>query len=71
MLGQPIGYAMKDFNERYAALSTSMSSLLEEISFGAQIPDYDLASAWIGRNDAEGYIIIGDPAVRMRVSELS
>jgi Peptidase family C25 len=70
LVGQPVAYAMKDFNERYAALSTSLSSMLEELSFGAQISNFELASAWIERNDAEGYIVMGDPAVRLRVSEL-
>jgi hypothetical protein len=71
LLGQPIGFAMKDFNERYAALATSLSSMLEEISFGTQVSNFELASAWIERNDAEGYIVVGDPAVKLRVSKLS
>jgi hypothetical protein len=71
LLGQPVGYAMKDFNERFAALSTSLSGLLEEIDFGAQVSDQELATNWIERNDAEGYAIIGDPAARLRVNELT
>jgi hypothetical protein len=71
LLGQPVGYAMKDFNERYAALSTSLIGLLEDISFGAQISDQELATNWIERNDAEGYVIIGDPAVKLRVKDLT
>jgi hypothetical protein len=58
---------MKDFYERYASLSVSLSDMLEQLSFGASVPDADLASAWIARNDAEGYLILGDPAVRLRV----
>ncbi|HKP10480.1 MAG TPA: hypothetical protein VJZ91_00165 [Blastocatellia bacterium] len=66
--GQPVGHAMRDFNERYAALSTSLASMLEELSFGSTaVSNFDLTSAWIGRNDAEGYLILGDPAVRLRV----
>ena len=65
--GEPVGLAMKDFYERYASLSVSLSSMLEELSFGASIPNDDLASAWVARNDAEGYLILGDPAVRLRV----
>jgi hypothetical protein len=70
LLGEPIGHAMKDFNERYASLSTTLSSKLEEIGFGEEISDEDLAADWIERNDAEGYIIIGDPAVRLRINSL-
>lgn len=68
--GQPVGHAMKDFNERYAALATSLSSLLEEASFGATVSDFELVSSWAERNDAEGYVVLGDPAVQMRVDDL-
>ncbi len=67
--GQPVGHAMKDFNERYAALATSLSSLLEEASFGATVSDFELVNSWAERNDAEGYVVLGDPAVRMRVDD--
>ncbi|HEV7671753.1 MAG TPA: hypothetical protein VGS22_24790 [Thermoanaerobaculia bacterium] len=68
--GQPVGHAMKDFNERYAALATSLSSLVEEVSFGAAVSDFELVSSWAERNDAEGYVVLGDPAVQMRVDDL-
>lgn len=71
LVGQPVGYAMKDFNERYAALSTTLTGMLEEMGVGAEVSDDELASAWIERNDAEGYAIIGDPAARLRVSDLA
>jgi len=70
LLGQPVGHAVKDFNERYAALSTELASLLEEIGRGAKIPAEQLSKKWIGRNDAEGYMILGDPAVRLRTGAL-
>jgi hypothetical protein len=62
---------MKDFGERYAALATNLSSLLEEIGFGAQIPDDELAATWIERNDAQNYIILGDPAVHLRIEAMA
>lgn len=69
--GQPVGYVMKDFYEKYAALSTSLSSLLEELSFNPNaVSDQQLAANWIERNDAEGYIILGDPAACLRVRDL-
>jgi hypothetical protein len=70
LAGIPVGHAMKDFNERYAALNSRQSQLLEDISFGAQVSDEELATNWARRNDAEGYVIVGDPAVRLRVSDL-
>lgn len=70
LAGEPVGYAVKDFSERYAALATSLSSLLEEVGFGAQIPESELVEAWVERNDAEGYVVLGDPAVRLRTADL-
>jgi hypothetical protein len=70
LVGQPVGYAVKDFNERYAALSTNLSSLLEEIGFGAQVTDDELFRTWIERNDAQNYAVVGDPAVRLRVEDM-
>ena len=71
LLGQPVGHAVKDFNERYAALSVELASLLEEVGFGAKIPAEQLSSDWLARNDAEGYMVLGDPAVSLRIDALT
>ena len=55
MAGEPVGYAMKDFNERYAALSVSLSSTLDVVHEGKLVPDDNLAGMWTERNDAGGY----------------
>ena len=69
LLGQPVAHAMKDFNERYAALSTSLSDLLERIGFsGLVVPDAELARLWTERNDAQNYVVLGDPAAAARVA---
>jgi hypothetical protein len=65
LMGEPVGYATKDFNERYAALSTDLASSLNKVGVGKQIPDAELASLWVERNDAQNYAIVGDPAVRL------
>jgi len=69
--GQPLGHAMKDLNERYAVLATQLSSKLEKVGYGRKYPDSDLVADWIERNDAEGYLVLGDPAVSLRVQELA
>src|SRR5205823_5396829 len=69
-LGEPIGHAMKDFNDRYAALSTDLTAMIEQINYGRAIAAGDVAAAWLGRNDAEGYVVLGDPAVKLRVNDL-
>jgi hypothetical protein len=66
--GEPVGHAMKDFNERYATLSTSLSNKLEKIGFGGLVvPDDELARLWTERNDAQNYVVLGDPAAAIRV----
>jgi hypothetical protein len=69
--GQPAGHAMKDFNERFAVLGTNLSTKLEYASFGRSYPDLELVADWIERNDAEGYLLLGDPAVSLRVVDLA
>jgi hypothetical protein len=66
--GKPIGLALKDFNERYAVLSTTLANTLEQIeNDGLRVPDAQLATAWVQRNDAEGYVLFGDPAARLQL----
>jgi hypothetical protein len=66
LIGNPLGYCLKDFNERYAALSISLTALLEKKGFGLPVSESDLAMTWTSRNDAEAYVLFGDPGVAVR-----
>ncbi len=66
--GKTLGAAMEYFNERYAEISTVLSDELEEIEFGKRYDPYSLVRLWTTNNDARGYAILGDPAVRLPVT---
>jgi hypothetical protein len=40
-------------------------------SMTRRVSDRELASAWIERNDAEGYVVLGNPAVALRVKDMA
>ncbi|HKP53985.1 MAG TPA: hypothetical protein VJ183_15200 [Chloroflexia bacterium] len=67
--GERIGWAMEHFNDRYAALSTSLSDILGQIKLGRKADDVNLSSIWTANNDARSYVILGDPAARLPLPE--
>jgi hypothetical protein len=67
--GKPIGLALEYFNERYAELSTVLVDEIEKIEFDEPYDPYEVAGMWTANNDARGYALLGDPAVRLPVAD--
>jgi len=69
MEGKPIGSALEYFNSRYATWATDLSTTLRDVQFGLQVEPANISSMWTAHNDARGYAIIGDPAVRLALAQ--
>jgi hypothetical protein len=67
--GVPVGLAAERFNEHHAELATALSAELEGLSFGKLLDDRVLAHKWMCLNDVRNHIILGDPAVRIPLSQ--
>jgi hypothetical protein len=61
--GQRVGRTTKDFSERAANLS---ATLFDRMQQRAASDDDRLAWDFIEGNDAYSYIVLGDPAVKLR-----
>jgi hypothetical protein len=67
--GYPVGAAMESFNSRYAALAVDLAHRLMPFFQGEPLSSDEqlqLARLWTLHNDARGYVVLGDPAVRIR-----
>ncbi len=65
LAGQPVGWAMEYFNQRYAELASDLAAEVEALGFGKQPDETLLADLWTASHDARNYTIVGDPAVRI------
>ncbi|MBN9519825.1 hypothetical protein J0H58_15090 [bacterium] len=64
--GEPVGHATKSFSERYAVLSAELLGFFDDSTAVVKPAAAELAACWTERNDAQNYVLLGDPAVRLR-----
>lgn len=65
MDGQRVGYAMEGMNTRYAETAAVLAAELQALKSGELSDQSDVAYQWLTHNDAQGYIVLGDPAARL------
>jgi hypothetical protein len=70
LAGRPVGLAVQEFDDLSATLSNVLTRLLGSIHHGSPVDDVELVSTWTHRNDAAGFVLLGDPAVRLRLDQL-
>jgi hypothetical protein len=68
LTGTPVGHAISErFGARYAELSAFLlNATAPTVPAAARPSDEQLVAAWIERNDAQNYVLLGDPAVSIR-----
>lgn len=68
---QPSGLAMSDMNARYSVCSTLLASIYDRMQRGTlqwtPAMQARFLDTWIIRNDAQNYLVFGDPAARLRI----
>jgi hypothetical protein len=71
--GAPVGHVMsQQFSQRYATLSTVLAdAIAPAVPENRKLTDRQLVTAWLERNDAQNYIVLGDPAVRLRPDSMA
>jgi hypothetical protein len=68
--GRRVGDAMDVVDQRWTALSTGLfQMLINRQALPSSVPDALLANRWVARDDARNYIVLGDPAARLRPAQ--
>jgi len=68
---QPSGLAMEGINERYAVCNAMLTNASDRMQRGTMTWTEDslrtFVDTWITRGDAQNYLVLGDPAARLRI----
>jgi hypothetical protein len=69
--GEPVGHATKDLSDRFTSASAQLNLFSDPSYPGTRPPASELAALWVECNDARNYILLGDPAARLRIDLLA
>jgi len=70
MAGHRIGEATDTFNVKWASIATRLSDALYDRELDPTQPLRAIGQLWVARDDARNFMVLGDPAVRLRESEM-
>jgi hypothetical protein len=65
--GFPVGAALEPFALRLGQLATELTDLQQEACCGQPVDAQEMVRLWTALNDARGYTLLGDPAVRLPI----
>lgn len=71
MSGDRIGEACDAFNLLQASSQQALNQLLPKVVRDEAVNEVTLANKWVALNDARSYVVLGDPAVRLRVEDMA
>jgi hypothetical protein len=64
--GLRVGDAVDRFNLQWGVSGTQLTDLLTDKVYGKAVRDSEMLAARIKRDDCRNYVVLGDPAVRLR-----
>ena len=66
--GRRVGDALDVFDQRWSVLSAGLLTLTQNRdAMPSSVPASVLANRWVARDDARNYVVIGDPAARLKI----
>ena len=66
LAGLRVGDAVDRFNLQWGVSGTQLTELLTDKVYGMAVRDSEMLAARIARDDCRNYVVLGDPAVRLR-----
>lgn len=70
LAGDPLGLALMPFRDRFGNFSALLATMLANKLNNVAVDPDKLATTWTEQNDAESYMLFGDPAIRLRLDKL-